>query len=233
MRYVGWTEADDQEKPAREAGETMGYSDQNERPTDGYGTIDEQNDELELALAASRGNEEAFLRRTDMEKEKLYAIAYSYMRSEGDALEMVQEAVCRAWQKRRSLREPRYYSTWLVRILIRICMDSSRKRKRELPLGDRTAAKSQSYGMDPAGMLTDRMVIEKALDQLNEQERMVVVLKYYRDLTLSDIAMLLEKPLGTVKTRLHKALVKLRIELDEDGKEEGGFHEKSQRSRKR
>jgi RNA polymerase sigma factor (sigma-70 family) len=174
---------------------------------------DEANDEEALATAAVRGDEEAFLRRIDMDRKKLYAIAYSYTRQHANALEAVQETVCRAWLKRRTLREPRYWTTWLVRILIRVCMDMQRKSKREV-LRDHFQLETEVLNAgDPSEGLARRMIIEEALDQLNVKERMVVVLKYYRDMTLTEIAILMDKPIGSVKTWQHKALVKLRVEL--------------------
>ncbi|MBD3922663.1 sigma-70 family RNA polymerase sigma factor [Paenibacillus sp. PR3] len=148
-----------------------------------------------------------------MERGKLYAIAYSYTRHQVNALEAIQETVCRAWLKRRTLREPRYWSTWLVRILIRICMDIQRKQKREVPTDDAQLMPDVSNADDPSDRMARRMMIEVALDRLDAKERMVVVLKYYRDMTLSEIAFLMDKPIGSVKTWLHKALGKLRTEL--------------------
>jgi RNA polymerase sigma factor, sigma-70 family len=170
-------------------------------------------DEIMLAAAAIQGDEEAFLRRTELERKKLYAIAYSYTRHQANSLEAVQETVCRAWQKRRTLREPRYWSTWLVRILIRVCMDMQRKQKRETPVDDSQLVTEKSNSKDLSDQLVRRMTIEGALDRLDAKERMVVVLKYYRDMTLSEIALLMDKPIGSVKTWLHKALIKLRMEL--------------------
>jgi RNA polymerase sigma-70 factor (ECF subfamily) len=175
-------------------------------------------DSVQLATAAIRGDEEAFLRRIESEREKLYAIAYSYMRHQVNALEAVQETVCRAWLKRKTLREPQYWSTWLVRILIHVCMDMQRKQKRELLLDHTVIDAVEKRADDLAEMLARRMEIEAALDRLDAKERMVIVLKYYRDMTLSEVALLMDKPLGTVKTWLNKALVKLRTAL---GQREG------------
>lgn len=175
--------------------------------------IESYEDEAALAAAAIQGDEESFLRRIEMERGKLYAIAYSYTRHQANALEAIQETVCRAWLKRRTLRESRYWSTWLVRILIRVCMDMQRKQKREVPTEDAQLVIEKANTEDPSDRLARRMMIEGALDRLDPRERMVVVLKYYRDMTLTETALLMDKPIGSVKTWLHKALNKLRTEL--------------------
>lgn len=175
--------------------------------------VQHDEDHVELAAAAIQGEEEAFLRRIEIDRGKLYAIAISYTRQQANALEAIQETVCRAWLKRRTLREPRYWSTWLVRILIRVCMDMQRKQKKELLLNHTLIETLESSADDLTDRLEKRMMIEGALNLLDAKERMVIVLKYYRDMTINDIALLMEMPIGTVKTRLHKALVKLRTEL--------------------
>jgi len=166
-----------------------------------------------------RKDDDALLKRIETEKDKMYGIAYAYMRNESDALEAVQETVCRVWMKRRSIREPRYFATWMIRILINVCMDERKKRKRELPSPDanldRLAASDRTL---------ERLGMAEQLAKLPPRYRMVVVLKYYRDMTVMEIAELLEKPDGTIRTWLHKALKLLRREM-ELGKE-GAGHER-------
>lgn len=88
---------------------------------------------LKLEEAGQRvchGEEEEFFERIDKQSGKLYSIAYSYLRSEADALEMLQEASYRAWSKRGSLKNDQLFDSWLIRILINCCTDELRKRKR-------------------------------------------------------------------------------------------------------
>lgn len=170
----------------------------------------------EWAAAAVKGDEEALMKRIDEDKGRLYGIAYTYMRNEADALEAVQETVCRVWAKRRSLRDPKLFTTWMIRILIRVCMDERKKRGRERPsegIGREAAAK----GEDTA----ERLDMEQQLRSLPANYRMVVVLKYYRDMTIMEIAELLERPDGTVRTWLNKALKLLRRDMVERIEEVG------------
>ncbi|RJE82827.1 sigma-70 family RNA polymerase sigma factor [Paenibacillus sp. 1011MAR3C5] len=174
---------------------------------------DEHND------ADLRKDDEALLERIEREKGKMYGIAYAYMRNEADALEAVQETVCRVWMKRRSLREPRYFATWMIRILIHVCMDERKKRKREQPSPNERLERAAD-----SDRTIERIGMAEQIAKLPPRYRMVVVLKYYRDMTVMEIAKLLEKPDGTIRTWLHKALKQLRREM-EQGKE-GVDHER-------
>lgn len=172
-------------------------------------------DLVELAVKARQGDEEAFLARMDADKHKLYGVAYSYMLNQQDALDAVQETVSKVWAKRKSLKQPEYFTTWTVRILIRVCMDEKKKKRREVP----TAAHQLGHAgvQTELSVNTDRKVdMEKLIRKLQPKYRMVIVLKYYRDLTIPDIAELMDKPEGTIRTWLHKGLKLMRLEMESE-----------------
>ncbi|WIV17594.1 sigma-70 family RNA polymerase sigma factor [Paenibacillus polygoni] len=177
-------------------------------------------DLVELAVKAKQGDEEAFVERMSVDKHKLYGIAYSYMLNQQDALDAVQETVSKVWAKRKSLKQPEYFTTWVIRILIRVCMDEQKKKRREVP----TAASYMGYDavLAPQSVDSDhKLDMEKRIRKLQPKYRMVIVLKYYRDLTIPDIAELMDKPEGTIRTWLHKGLKQMRTEmLDEEDQEE-------------
>jgi len=174
-----------------------------------------EKDEKELlATAGIKGDESALLKRIDADKDKMYGIAYSYMRNQADALEAVQETVCRVWIKRKTLREPKYFTTWMMRILITVCMDERKKQRREyVTVDDRM---NHSLTDDIGDETAIKIDMGERVKQLPNPYRMVVVLKYYRDLTITDIAELLEKPDGTIRTWLNKGLKLLRIDTKEE-----------------
>lgn len=152
--------------------------------------------------------EQLFIGRVLDQKKILYSIAYSYLRSETEALEMVQEATYRAWVKRGSLKDEQRFAPWLTRILINCCKDELKRRKRlhvNIPVQE---------GSGLQEMTSDRKLdMERALEAVKPKYRQVLVLKYYRDMTLTDIAEVLGKPEGTVKTWLNKGLKQLRDKL--------------------
>ncbi|WP_372238250.1 sigma-70 family RNA polymerase sigma factor [Paenibacillus sp. FSL R7-0273] len=152
-------------------------------------------------------DEEAFFKRLYVEHRKLYAIAYSYMRNEADALEVVQEASCRAWIKRKKLKDGQSFTPWLIRITINCCMDELRRKKRVVPAEkpeEQAAQEMQS---------NERIDLERAIHRLKPKYRHAIVLKYYQDMTVAQIAEVLKKPEGTVKTWLRDGLKHMRAYL--------------------
>lgn len=158
----------------------------------------------ELVLAAQRGEHEAFHRLVSADKMKLYRIALAYLKNETDALEAIQEATCRAYIKLGKLREPRFFHTWFVRILIHYCIDEQKRKRKLLPLFQLPDTLAADLALD------EKLRLGLAIDRLAPKLRHIIILKYYEDMTLTEIAKLLEKPEGTVKTWLNKALNELR-----------------------
>lgn len=152
------------------------------------------------------------LEQIERDKGKMYGIAFAYLRNEADALEAIQETVCRVWVKRKSLKDAKFFSTWMIRILINVCMDERKKRKREAPSRAGVFNNVATDGQEPA----ERIGMEEQLAKLPPNYRMVIVLKYYRDMTITQIAEMMGKPDGTIRTWLHKALKQLRAELGEN-----------------
>lgn len=154
----------------------------------------------ELALM----DEEVFYERLASEHRKLYALAYSYLRSEADALEAVQEASCRAWMKRKQLKNEQAFTPWLLRITINCCMDELRRKKRVVlteKLEEEEAQEMRS---------SDRLDLERAMKRMKPKYRHAVMLKYYQDMTNAEIAKVLNKPEGTIKTWMRQGLMQLR-----------------------
>lgn len=149
-------------------------------------------------------DEEQFRNYLTGQQRKLYSVAYSYLRNEADAIEIVQEAVCRAWIKRKKLKNSESISPWLFRITINCCMDELRRRKRIFPI--------ERWDKEPMDEMknNDRIDLEHAMNRMKNKYRHVVMLKYYQDMTVPEIAKVLKKPEGTVKTWLREGLKQLR-----------------------
>ena len=139
---------------------------------------------------------------------RLYRIARGYLRGEHDCLDAVSEAVLKAWQKRDTLRDERLFETWLIRILIRECVNIQRKQKRVVPMETLPEAAT-----DPP---SDNLVLRDALDSLSQEQRAAVVLHYMEGYGVADVAAMLHTFKGTVTSRLHYARLKLRDLLKED-----------------
>ena len=145
-----------------------------------------------------------YLERAEGARGKLYRAALLTLGSESAAVDAVDEAVYKGYLGYRKLREPQYLETWLVRILINVCRDELRRRKRELAVEELP---------ETAGEAFDALPLKEAIRRLPAQLRDVIVLRYFTGLTLEETATALELPRGTVSTRQRKALALLKLDL--------------------
>ena len=134
-----------------------------------------------------------------------YRLAMSYVKNRDAALDVVQEAIVKALSKVDTVREPAYLKTWFYRILINEAMNHFR-RNRNLVSLDEAMADRTAEAPDPG----ERLDLYAAIDRLSFQEQTVIKLRYFQDMKLEEIAQATGANLSTVKTRLYKALRKLK-----------------------
>ena len=146
-----------------------------------------------------------------------YRIALSYTRNRDNALDVVQDAVYKALKSSHTLREPAYLKTWFHRILINTAVDFLRRNQRYQLTCDEAAFDAPTQDHYENLDLTAAMAI------LSEEQRIVVILRYFEDMRLADIAEILDVNPNTVKTRLYAALKKLRVQIQTD--EESACHD--------
>ncbi len=128
-----------------------------------------------------------------------------------EAEDAVQEAAVRAWRSAGELRDIETAEAWFDRIVVNVCRDRLRRRRRIrfIPL----EGAPERHPDDPFAAAIERDAALRALDVLDAEQRVVVVLHYWGDLTLAAIADRTGWPIGTVKSRLHHALERLRHRL--------------------
>ena len=161
--------------------------------------------------------DQAFARKSDAYLSRAFALACYLMGNRSDAEDAAQEAMVRAWSARRSLRDPNSFEAWFDRILVNCCRERQRRpyRVREIHL----AAVGEARADDDFAAVLARDSIGLALSSLTLDQRTVVVLRYWRDLSLEEIARRLDWPMGTVKSRLHYALAAIRQRVERDEQE--------------
>jgi RNA polymerase sigma-70 factor (ECF subfamily) len=149
-----------------------------------------------------------FIHLAANELDRAYRLAGLLLRDSAEAEDATHEALLRAWRKRASLRDTRGFQAWFDRILVNVSRDRLRRRARVhfIPLEGATNA---TVPGDPFGTVLDRQDVLRAMAVLDDDERVVVVLHYWADLTLAAIAERLGVPPGTVKSRLHRALTRM------------------------
>lgn len=158
--------------------------------------------------------EKQFIQMIEEDKEQLYRIAFSYMKNEHDALEVVQETVCKAYENLSKLREIDYMKTWFTRILINTALQMIRQRKR-IQLDDFTGQNLADH-VDDVSQMENRLDLMQSLDTLGDQEKMVVILRYFEDYKLEEVSQAVELPLNTTKSILYRALKKMKINFEEE-----------------
>jgi RNA polymerase sigma factor (sigma-70 family) len=153
----------------------------------------------QLIEKAMKGSHNAIIALVEQEEDVLYPIAYTYMKNEEDALDVMQELTYKALKKMHTVKQPEYVRTWLVRVLINCCKDHLKKRLYSEQLQENSAHITPSYSD-----------IERLLNQLTLNEQQLVYAKYFQQLKNNEIARIHQIPEGTVKSKLHHILKKLR-----------------------
>lgn len=183
-----------------------------------YKKIDLRNENTNLLTLIDRkeGNSAMFKKGIDKDdyisfitenKEMLYRVAYGYLRDETKSLDAVDEAVYQGYAHRHDLREPKYLKTWVTRILINECLKIIRNAKRELNM--------EVLPEEPFSPDENSMYLRHALNNLPEELRRIIVLRYFGGYTIAETANIMDIPEGTVSTRTRKALEILKVEVSE------------------
>lgn len=172
--------------------------------------------ERELVLAARLGDEVAFARLIEAEAPRTYRAVLAIVRSPEDAQEVMQDASIRAWRQLAGLREADSWQAWFRRIAVRQAFDRAgrqgRIHLREVSL---ESAEGEA-GHDPSSGWADRASVMAALRLLANEDRALLGLRFGADLAVPDVAAALGIPLGTAKSRLHRALGRLAGAMGED-----------------
>lgn len=162
--------------------------------------------------------DDALARRCDQYLDRALGLAFYLLGDSHDAEDATQEAMALAWRARRSLRRPEAFDSWMDRILVNACREKLRRRGRvrEVDLASRPELEDRFVVADRSDSLIARDFVGRALARLTFDQRTVLVLRYWRDMSLEQIADHLGWPLGTVKSRLHHALAALKSSLEQD-----------------
>jgi RNA polymerase sigma-70 factor (ECF subfamily) len=184
--------------------------------------------ETRLAKLARNGDRGAFAELVDLYKDKIYHLAYRMLNNKHEAEDAVQETFLRVYTNLHRYDEQQKFSTWIFRIGTNHCIDRLRKRKHsaysldaEMPDGEG----NDYYSMLPGNEDTPekqiilsetQMLIRKAIDALPEKYKSVVILRYLQDMSLQEISDVLDMPVTTVKTRVHRGREYLRKRLEQE-----------------
>lgn len=169
-------------------------------------------DQRGLVERAQRGDHDAFATLAGASIARLDAAARLILRDSDLARDAVQEAMVRSWRDLATLRDVDRFDSWLHRLLVNSCLDLIRHRKRRAIEVELTPLHAPSTA-DFSGGVADRDMLDRALRALEPDWRAIVVLHYFLGMPLPDVASSMGIPLGTAKSRLHRAIGVLRTSV--------------------
>lgn len=155
---------------------------------------------LQLIRKARSKDPDAFSSLIYFYMKDLYRLAISILMNDEDAADAIQDTILGCWEKLHTLKQEKYFKTWLTRILINHCYDMRKKQQRMTTMEDYE---------EPVAEDQYNVELKEALRQLDEKYRIVMVLYYSEGYQTGEIAELLEIPRSTVQTRLQRGREKL------------------------
>ena len=170
-------------------------------------------DQRRLVERARGGDHDAFSELARAAVVRLDQAARLILRDPELARDAVQEGLIRAWRDLRKLRDPDRFDAWLYRLTVNACLDQVRQRHRRVVEVELTPLHTPAMP-DGSAAHADRQLVDDVLRALDEQGRAIVVLHYYIGMPLTDVAATLDIPVGTVKSRLHRALTAMRVAIE-------------------
>lgn len=147
-----------------------------------------------------------------------FRLAYSYVRNEADACDIVQNGAYKALKSSDTMQKPEYAQTWVYRIMLNECF-----RYLKHPKFLSYEEMQEESGME-AGSVEDNYVnvdLQRALDTLSEKDKAIIILKYFEDKKLEEIADILDENINTIKSRLYRSMKKLRSALSDEADRKG------------
>ncbi|RKO62932.1 sigma-70 family RNA polymerase sigma factor [Caldibacillus debilis] len=164
---------------------------------------------LELIRKAKTGDPESFEKLLSLYGDRLYRTAFLYAGNREDALDIIQETVCKAFLAIGNLKEEKYFSTWLTRILLNAAYEFLRKRKRDIPF-----ASVEKFSDGTESIRMESLDLVRAIQRLRKSYRDAIILFYYQDLPIKEVAKIMQVPEGTVKTYLRRGKEELKSILE-------------------
>lgn len=181
--------------------------------------------ESQLVKLVLKGDQNAFSQLVDLYQEKLYHMAYRMLSNRQEAEDVVQDTFLRVYNNLEKYDDTMKFSTWIYRIATNLCIDRLRKRK---PIYSLDAESSDYEGLDGYSMIPSdnrtpesellisetQRIIHQAIDTLPPKYKSVMILRYIHELSLQEVGEVLDMPVTTIKTRVHRGREFLRKKLE-------------------
>lgn len=170
--------------------------------------------ERQLVRAAMAGDADAFSDLAEVRVNKMFAVARLILRDDAAADDATQDALVVAWRDLAALRDPDRLDAWLHRVLVHTCYRSSQRSRRRIEVEGQVRPMNEPRDPEDESALKDE--IERGFARLSVEHRTVIVLHHYLGYTFPEISALLSIPVGTAKSRIHRATAAMREALTSD-----------------
>ena len=164
---------------------------------------------MNLVEEAKLGNNEAFEQLIEENKLKMYKVAKSILKNEDDVCDAIQNALMSAYTNLNKLQNDQFFSTWLIRILINKSYDIANKNQRLYTNVTDIDEYNTNESLKSYDSYNSESLVENVLTKIDDDLKTITVLYYYNDYSVNEIAMILDIPEGTVKSRLSRARNKI------------------------
>lgn len=143
-------------------------------------------------------------------QEKFYRLAYTYVRNQEDALDIVQNAICKALENYGSIRDIRTIKTWFYRVLVNESINYIKKNRKEVLMEEQ---KTETMAVD--GNFYEDYDLYDVINGMKYEMQSIIKLRFYEEMTLKEISEITRLNINTVKARLYRALKILKQEIRE------------------
>ncbi len=144
-------------------------------------------------------------------QEKLYRIAYTYTKNQEKALDVVQEAITKSLENINKLRHEEYVKTWFYRILLNEAIKASKNDKTFV---DYDSVEKELHINSHENELVEKIDIYETIQKLNEKLKTVIILRFFENLKIEEIAYITKTNSNTVKSRLYKGMEEIKKEIE-------------------
>lgn len=172
----------------------------------------EHNSEIDYVRKAIKGDEDAFVEAMKVHKVSLYKVAFSYVKEEQKALDILHECTYKGLLAVTKLKNPEFFKTWITRILINTAINYTKKDSKTVYLDD----DSGLVFKDESLPVEEKIDLYNAIDNLRDKYKTVIILKYFENMSIDQISNIMDIPSNTVKSHLRRAKEALGESLRED-----------------
>ncbi|MCH5353241.1 MAG: sigma-70 family RNA polymerase sigma factor [Acutalibacter sp.] len=178
------------------------------------GKISETGKVTALVESAAQGDKQAFVALIDLHRQTMYATAMAVIHNEADAMDAIQDVILILWEKLHTLQNPKVFKTWMLRILVHRCSRMLKTKRREVPTDN---VKDILTSPEEYTRLDEAADVQRSMELLSEDDKLILQLFYFEDLSVYQIAKVLSINPEAVRMRLSRSRRRFQKRFDMGG----------------